>query len=150
MLNSKSFGFEVLGLENNDEEFIAAVDRMIKFTVAIIKGTEELREEIKDYDDIYQVLITDIDFNFWFKVSGGSILYKKGINRAASVRIRYQKDTFVKVLKRELEGTDAFMKGKIKVDGSLTQGLRFTKLFRLFIRYVNKMVQKGTKSLSVL
>ncbi|MHA2401157.1 MAG: SCP2 sterol-binding domain-containing protein [Promethearchaeota archaeon] len=150
MLNSKSFRFAVLALENNDKEFIAAVDRMIKFTVAIITGTEELREEIKEYDDIYQILITDIDYNFWFKVANGSILYKKGINRSASFRIRYQKDTFIKILRRELDGTDAFMKGKIKVDGSLTQGLRFTKLFRLFIRYVNEMVHKGAKSLSVL
>ncbi|MHA1913440.1 MAG: SCP2 sterol-binding domain-containing protein [Promethearchaeota archaeon] len=150
MLDSKSFRSVVLGLEDNNEEFIAAVDRIIKFTVNIIKNSEELSEEIKEYDDIYQVLIPDINYNFWIKVSKGIILYKKGINQAASFRIRYHKKIFIKILKGELNGTDAYMKGKIKVDGDLTQGLRFTKLFRLFIEYINKLVQKGTRTFSLL
>ena len=77
-----------------------------------------------------------MNFNFWLKLSNGSIIYKKGINRSASFRVIYTKDIMVKILKREMYGTDAFMKGIIKVDGDLSQGLRFIKLFRLFIKYL--------------
>ena len=142
MLDSKSFNSVIHELENNDEEFISVLDRVISFAVNIVRDTEELREEIIDYDDIYQILLTDINFNFWFKVSNGSIVYKKGINRSATFKVRYTKDIFIKILKRDMEGTDAFMKGKIKIDGNLSEGLRFIKIFRLFIKYVEKGMRK--------
>ncbi|MHA1932431.1 MAG: SCP2 sterol-binding domain-containing protein [Promethearchaeota archaeon] len=142
MLDSKSFRSVLTDLENNDEEFITALDRVLSFAVNIVKNTEELREEIIDYDDTYQILLTDLNFNFWFKVSHGSIMYKKGINRNATFRVKYSKDIFIKILKREMEGTDAFMKGKIRVDGNLSEGLRFIKIFRLFIKYLENGIQK--------
>jgi putative sterol carrier protein len=140
MLDSKGFRSVIHDLESNNEEFISALNRFIMLAVSIIKNTEEIREEIIDYDDIYQIIITDINFNFWIKVSNGTVIYKKGFNRQASFKVKYNKDVFVKVLKREMSGTDAFMKGKIKVDGNLTQGLRFTKLFRLLLKFINNGV----------
>ena len=83
-----------------------------------------------------------MNFNFWLNVSNGSIIYKKGINRSASFRVKYTKEILIKILKREMYGTDAFMKGIIKVDGDLSQGLRFIKLFRLFLKYLNNGFQK--------
>ncbi len=142
MLDSKSFRSVIHDLENSDEEFIATLDRIISFAVNLVKNTEELREEIIDYDDIYQILLTDINFNFWLKVSNGSIMYKKGINRSATFKVRYTKDIFIKIFKREMAGTDAYMKGKIKVDGNLSEGLRFIKMFRLFIQYVDNGIRK--------
>lgn len=142
MLDSKSFRSVIHDLENNDEEFITVLDRVISFAVSIVKNTEELRDEIIDYDDIYQILITDINFNFWLKISNGSIMYKKGINRSATFKVRYTKDIFINILKRDMAGTDAYMKGKIKVDGNLSDGLRFIKIFRLFIQYVENGIRK--------
>ncbi len=140
MLNSKSFSSVVHELENNDEEFVTTIDRVISFAVNIIRNTEELREEIRDYNDLYQILLTDINFNFWLKVSNGSIIYKKGINRSATFRVTYAKDIFIKILKRDIAGTDAYMKGQIKVDGNLSDGLRFIKIFRLFIKYIENIM----------
>ncbi|MFW9781828.1 MAG: SCP2 sterol-binding domain-containing protein [Candidatus Heimdallarchaeota archaeon] len=137
MLDSRVYKSVVLELNNNNEEFITALDRVIRFAVNIIKNTEELREEIIDYNDIYQIFITDINYSFWIKISHGTVLYKKGINREASFRVKYTKDLLIKILKREMLGSEAYMKGKIKADGDLTQGLRFIKIFRLFIKYVN-------------
>jgi len=142
MLDSKSFRSVIHDLENNDEEFITVLDRIISFAVSIVKNTEELRDEIIDYDAIYQILITDINFNFWLKISNGSIMYKKGINRSATFKVRYTKDLFINILKRDMAGTDAYMKGKIKVDGNLSDGLRFIKIFRLFIQYVENGIRK--------
>jgi len=142
MLNSKSYNSVIHYLENHDGEFIAVLEKIIKFAVNKFKNTEELREEIVDFDDIYQIIVTDVNFNFSLKVANGSIIYKNGINRSASVKIMYTKDTFVRILKREVSGIDAFMKGVIKVDGELSQGLRFTKLFQLFMKYLNNGFQK--------
>ncbi|MFX0163691.1 MAG: SCP2 sterol-binding domain-containing protein [Candidatus Hodarchaeota archaeon] len=142
ILDSKGFRSVVLNLENNTEEFITTLERIIRLGVSIIKNTDELREEIIDYDDIYQISIMDINYHFWFKVSNGTILYKKGINRGATFRVKYKKDIFIKILKREMQGTDAYMKGKIQADGDLTQGLRFIKLFRMFVKYINNGIKK--------
>ncbi|MFX1365064.1 MAG: SCP2 sterol-binding domain-containing protein [Promethearchaeota archaeon] len=137
MLNSKGFSSVIHDLDNQDEEFIAIFDKIIRFVVNKIKNTEELREEIEEYTDLFQFIITDINFNFCLNISHGSVIYKKGINRSASFQIKLNKDILVKILKREISGADAFMRGLIKVDGDLSQGLRFIKLIRLFLKYMN-------------
>ena len=142
MLNSKSFNSVLDDLENHNGEFVDVLDKFIKLAVDKFTSTEELREEIIDYEDIYQILITDIDFNFSLNVSKGSINYKKGVNRNASFRVKYTKDIIIKILKREIYGTDAYMKGIIKVDGDLSQGLRYIKLFRMLIEYLNNGFKK--------
>ena len=142
MLDSKNFKSVIYNLESNNEEFVSALDRVIRFGVNIVNNIEELRKEILDYDEIYQIYITDSNFNFWIKASNGSLLYKKGINRKASFRVRYKKNIFINILKHKMYGTDAFMKGKIKIDGTLTQGLKFIKLFRLFIQYMENGMNK--------
>ncbi len=83
MLESKRFKTVIHDLGNNNEEIIADLNRAIKFIVHYINNTEELREEIRDYDDICQIKISDINFNFWFRLSNGMLYYKKGINRNA-------------------------------------------------------------------
>ena len=142
MLDSKNFKSVIYNLENNNEEFVSALDRVIRFGVNIVNNIEELRKEILDYDEIYQIFITDSNFNFWIKVSNGTLLYKKGINRKSSFRVRYKKKIFINILKHKMYGTDAFMRGKVKIDGTLTQGLKFIKLFRLFIKYMENGMDK--------
>lgn len=142
MLNSKHFNSVLNNLETYDEEFVEVLDKIIKLGVSVARNTEELREEIIDYDAVYQIYITDLNFNFWLKINKGSIIYKKGINRSASFRVKYTKDLIIKILKREMSGTDAFMRGLIKVDGDLAEGIRFTKLFRLFFKYLDQSYKK--------
>ena len=142
MLDSKHFNSVLNNLETYDEEFVEVLDKIIKLGVSVARNTEELREEIIDYDTVYQIYITDLNFNFWLKINKGSIIYKKGINRSASFRVKYTKDLIIKILKREMSGTDAFMRGLIKVDGDLAEGIRFTKLFRLFFKYLDQSYKK--------
>ncbi|HDZ17926.1 hypothetical protein LCGC14_0750480 [marine sediment metagenome] len=142
MLDSKHFNSVLNNLETYDEEFVEVLDKIIKLGVSVARNTEELREEIIDYDAVYQIYITDLNFNFWLKINKGSIIYKKGINRSASFRVKYTKDLIIKILKREMSGTDAFMRGLIKVDGDLAEGIRFTKLFRLFFKYLDQSYKK--------
>lgn len=142
MLDSKKFNSVIHELENKEEQFIAILNKIIKMGVNLLQNTEELREEIMDYDYNCQILITDINFNFWLKISNGSIIYKRGINPNATFTVTYTKDILIKILKREIYGSEAYMKGLIKVDGDLTQGLRYTKVFRLLLKYLNNNFKK--------
>lgn len=142
MLNSKRLNSVLANLESHNDELIVVLDKFIKFAVDKFKNTQDLREEIEEYNDVYQIIVSDLNFNFWLKISKNSIIYKKGINRNASFTVKYTKDIFIKILKREMYGSDAYMKGLIKVDGDLSQGLRFTKLFRMFLVYLNNGFKK--------
>ena len=90
------------------------------------------------FDDIYQTCIFDANLSYWLEVSHGKLHYEKGVNPQALFKMVFSKDLFVKILKDEIGGADAFMKGKIKVEGSLSQGLRYIKLFRTFFKYLSK------------
>ena len=142
MLDSKKYELVIHQLDNKDEEFIAVLDKIIKMGVGLVQNTEELREEILDYDYICQILVKDINFNFWLKISHGNITYKRGINSNATFKVTYTKNILIKILKREIYGSEAYMKGLIKVDGNLTQGLRYTKLFRMLLKYLNNNGKK--------
>ena len=127
---------EEFGRNGNKFEYI--LDKIIKAGVSIINNTEELKEELMGFDDIYQTCIFDASLSYWLEVSHGKLHYEKGVNPQALFKMIFSKDLFIKILKDEIGGADAFMKGKIKVEGSLSQGLRYIKLFRTFFKYLIK------------
>jgi alkyl sulfatase BDS1-like metallo-beta-lactamase superfamily hydrolase len=125
-------------LDVESPKFANILEKIIKAVVKIMNGTEELNEELIGFDDIYQTYVLDADFNYWLEVSDGNLHYGKGVNPKALFSISFNKDILFQILKNKVSGTDAFMKGKINVEGSLSQGLRYIKLFRIFVKYLQK------------
>ena len=125
-------------LDKQSPKFEYVLDKIIKALVNIINNTEELKEELIGFDDIYQTYVTDANFNYWLEVSDRKLSYGNDINPKALFKININKDIIIQILKNEISGTDAFMKGKINVEGSLSQGLRYIKLFRIFVKYLKK------------
>jgi hypothetical protein len=125
-------------LDIDSPKFANVLDKIIKAVVKIMNNTEELKEELIGFDDIYQTYVLDAEFNYWLKVSNGKLHYEKGVNPKALFAITFNKDILIQILKNKVSGTDAFMKGKINVEGSLSQGLRYIKLFRIFVKYLLK------------
>ncbi len=125
-------------LDKDSPKFDYVLDKIIKAVVKIMNNTEELKEELVGFDDIYQTYVVDANFNYWLNVSDGKLSYEKGINPKALFTINISKDIIIQILKNEISGTDAFMKGKINTEGSLSQGLRYIKLFRIFVKYLKK------------
>lgn len=125
-------------LERDKKQFVKVLDKIIKIGVKIFNSAEELQEELVGYDDIYQTYIKDVDFSYWLKVANGKIEYEKGYNPDALFKMNYTSEMVIKILKGEISGTDAFMRGKLNVEGDITQGLRYVKLFRMFFKYIQK------------
>ncbi len=125
-------------LDKDSPKFDYVLDKIIKAVVKIMNNTEELKEELIGFDDIYQTNVIDANFDYWLEVSDGKLSYKKGTNPKALFKIIINKDIIIQILKNEVSGTDAFMKGKINIEGSLSQGLRYIKLFRIFVKYLRK------------
>ena len=125
-------------LDKDSPKFEYVLDKIIKAVVKIMNNTEELKEELLGFDDIYQTNVVDANFNYWLEVSDGKLTYKKGVNPKALFKINIDKDIIIQILRNIVSGTDAFMKGKINIEGSLSQGLRYIKLFRIFVKYLKK------------
>jgi len=138
MVNQNPINLILDDLGKNDKKFEYILDKIIKAIVFIMNNTEELKEELIGFDDIYQTCIFDANLNYWLEVSHGKLHYEKGINPQALFKMIFSKDLFIMILKDEIGGADAFMKGKIKVEGSLSQGLRYIKLFRTCFKYLIK------------
>jgi len=125
-------------LDKDSPKFEYVLDKIIKAVVKIMNNTEELKEELLGFDDIYQTNVVDANFNYWLVVSDGKLTYEKGVNPKALFKINIDKDIIIQILRNKVSGTDAFMKGKINIEGSLSQGLRYIKLFRIFVKYLKK------------
>ena len=124
-------------LEEDKEKFKVILDKVLKFAVATFNSVEELQEELIDIEDIYQAFIDEIDMQYWIKVSDEKMEYHQGVNESASVRAWFTCNLIINILKGEAVGSEAYMKGVIKAHGSLSQGLRYIKLYRAFFRYIN-------------
>jgi hypothetical protein len=136
MLNKSAIDSIFNGVLDDNEKFIAVIDRIINAGVKIINKTEELKEELVGFNGIYQTYIEDADFNYWFKVFEHKLEYKRGEHPDAPFSCYFTKELFIKILKRELSGTEEFLKGRLRVDGDLSQGLKYVKFHRMFFKYL--------------
>lgn len=138
MLSTKSIDGILDKLTNSDQEVVDILDRFIQFGITLIQTTEELREDILDFDELYQFHFSDISFNFWIKVSNGKVTYKKGYNENNSIRIYFTRDLLLKIFKEEIGGTEAYMKGLLKIHGNLSHAFKIKKFLRLLIDYLKE------------
>ncbi|TFG16245.1 MAG: SCP2 sterol-binding domain-containing protein [Promethearchaeota archaeon] len=136
MLNKNTLNSIFKGLLDDNKKFITIIDRIINAGVNLINNTDELREELMGFDGIYQTHIEDADFNYWFQIAEDRLYYEKGEHPEAPFRCYFTKELFIKILMRELSGTEEFLKGKLKVDGDLSQGLKYVKFHRVFFKYL--------------
>ncbi len=144
MLITYSIDSIINKLTDNDQEVVQVLDKFINFGINLIQTTDELLEEIIDFDAVYQFHITDLSFNFWIGVSKGNITYKKGVNKNTSIRIFFTKDLILNIFKGEISGTEAYMKGWMKVHGNLSHAFKVKNFLRLLVDYM-KLVSKCKK-----
>ena len=135
---SKTFNSIIDELETEDTEIVATFTRFLEFSINIIQNTQELREEILDFDNIYQFYVNDINFELWMKISKGSIIYNKGIDDNSDLRIFLTKNLLLRLIKQDITITDAYMKGLLKMQGDISQVVKFRNLVRFYRKYVKK------------
>ncbi|MFX1337405.1 MAG: SCP2 sterol-binding domain-containing protein [Promethearchaeota archaeon] len=146
VLSTYSIDTIINKLNESDQDVVGILDKFIHFGIELIQTTDELLEEIIDIDAIYQFHITDLRFNFWIGVSKGKITYKKGFKNDTSIRIFFTRDLILKIFKGDISGTEAYMKGWMKVNGNLSHAFKVKNFLRLLIDYMN-VISKGKKNI---
>ena len=86
--------------------------------------------------------LTYINFNFWIKISKGSIIYHKGINRDSITKFELPKDLIIKFLKQEMLFSEAYMRGLLKIHGSLSHAIKIKNFMKTLFKYRNYYFNK--------
>ena len=138
MVYSKTFSAIINELETKNIEDIPLLGKFIQFGINLVQSTEELKEELLDYDNIYQVHVNDIDLDFWFKIYKGSFTYRKGINDNSTLKIIFTRQLMLKIIKGEITFTEAYLKGLIEIHGNLSQAVKIRNTINFYFRYLKK------------
>ncbi|MBD3196844.1 MAG: hypothetical protein GF317_17440 [Candidatus Lokiarchaeota archaeon] len=130
----------LLCIEN--EKFEDVLEKFYRAILTFLEEIEEFREEIVDYDDIYQFEVEDIGFYFWISVNNEEIVFERGVNKNYDIKFILSKPLVLKVITKELEGFDAYMRGLIKAKGPLEYALRFKNFLKQIIIYITYFIEK--------
>jgi len=113
--------------------------------IKIFATSKQLKEELVEYDGVYQISITDIDFNCWFKLHRGNITYQKGKNEDSTIKFYIKKDLLLEIIQLKKGASHLYMKGLIKVEGDLSDALKFRKFLDISMKYV-RYITKNQKN----
>ncbi len=120
----------------SNEKFKILINKFLNTLVEILATSNQLKKEFIDYDGIYQICITDINFNCWFKLNKGIIIYQKGINKESNITFYIKKGLLLEIIRLKKGASDSYMKGLIKLKGDLSYALKFRNILNLIVKYI--------------
>ncbi|MGV9199592.1 MAG: SCP2 sterol-binding domain-containing protein [Promethearchaeia archaeon] len=126
-------------------QFKEILFRFINFVISIIENNEELLEEFKERNFIYQLHIRPYDFSFWVSNTDGELNFGGGTNPNPDLLVEMDKEIFIKILEEKIKGRVAYMKGLIKAKGDLTKGMIFINGFEHLFDYLRSEYQEREK-----
>lgn len=85
---------------------------------------------IKDIQKVFQVKLSDVDFNFWVDISNGKIEYDFKIHPAPDVVILMTKKVLTDFILDKIDPAISYMAGKINIIGSVSDALLLGKLLK--------------------
>ncbi len=143
MIDSNAILMMLSSLESSESTFKSAIDKFIRLGIKIANETKEFQEELQLYEDkIYHIYINDIDYNIWLKKIGGfftynNSFYEENSEELSVIHFFLTKTVMKKVITRQMQVADAFMRGLIKIRGKLADGIHARNLLSLFFTYMD-------------
>ncbi|MGG1573890.1 SCP2 sterol-binding domain-containing protein [Fictibacillus sp. NRS-1165] len=89
-------------------------------------------EPIKEMNVIYQYDITDEDYSFQLHLADGTAKVSEGSPDKADCTIQMSFPDFKKMLLGKLNGTVAFMSGKLKIRGDIGKAIKIESVLRQY------------------
>lgn len=119
----------------------AEADDILKSFELIKQITQEvdyLKGDVEESDYTCQVVLSDIDEDYWIKVSKGEVDYKKGKLEEPSFTIKTSKGIGLGLFFGELDANILSPLGKLGVTGNFTQLRLFQELYEDVIEEFKK------------
>ncbi|UYP47233.1 hypothetical protein NEF87_003518 [Candidatus Lokiarchaeum ossiferum] len=115
----------------NDTFTAADVDEFLTVAAEFGNSNEDIQEELEDMGDkSYLFKVEGMD-DFWLKIEGGKLSAGKGSIDSPSLTYSMKEDICVGVLSGKMDSTAVYMKGDLKIEGSLKDGANFVSLLEM-------------------
>ena len=143
MIDSNDILMMLSSLESSESTFKSAIDKFIRLGIKIANETKEFQEELQLYEDkIFHIYINEIDYNIWLKKIGGffthnNSFYEDNSEELSVIHFFLTKTVMKKVITRQMQVADAFMRGLIKIRGKLADAIHARNLLSLFFTYMD-------------
>ena len=89
---------------------------------------DKVKEDFQRFNKIVQFVYPDVDTSYNLKIMGGKAEISEERDLRPNVVITLNSDTFLAIIKKEVNALEAFAAGKIKFKGSMVDLLKLQKL----------------------
>ncbi len=148
MIDTKVIDLVLNALETSEDKFRSSLDKFIKVGIKISNDSEEIRDELRLYNDlIFHLYITDLDLNIWIKSINGVLSYNNNLYEIIPENVHalhsfLSKTTIAKILRQEMTAAEAYLKGFIQVEGELSDAIISKNILNLFFSYINYFMKR--------
>jgi len=108
----------------------------LKLVKEFAETDPEVQDFIKEKNNIYQVKISDIDFNFWVEIEESKIKYGFDIHQSPIVTVLITEEVFTDFLLDKIDPAISYMAGHLNIIGSVSDALFFGKLLIYNLRLI--------------
>ena len=146
MIDSNRISVILQSLESTDEQFKASIDKIIEIGLEVANDSEDFKDEMSCYDDfICHVYIKDLDFNIWVYHNQGQLsyntnYYEKHTNDKKIIHFIMGKEILKKIFYQKIYASEAYMKGFIKIEGSLADAMIVKNVLRYFFKLLRSLI----------
>ena len=139
MSKSNVFKSIISGLIWDGEDFVANYEECLAFIESVVQNSEELQEETHFVDLICQVCVIDLRYNFWLEVSNGKFIYHRGVSNYPELKFVLPNEILLAIFKQNLTVTEVYMKGLIKIQGTLKNLIYIRNFLNNLFNYLQKV-----------
>jgi putative sterol carrier protein len=108
------------------------IDAFMDNAVSFGNANEEIQEELEDMGDkSFLFKVDGLEEDIWLKIDDGKLSTGKGALENPTLLYTLPVDVIVGILDGSEDSTAAYMQGKLKVEGSLSDATAFVSLIEL-------------------
>lgn len=110
-----------------------------EFAKGLFENDSDIPEEFRENEAVFQLTLTDINFNAWIEVKDGKINYKyPAVHPNPTSTLLFKKKAFEDVIFGRLNASVAYMSGQINIRGPMSKAV----LLRKFIYYIKSKLDE--------
>ncbi len=98
--------------------------------VEMANDSDEVQDETEDWDKKIQFDIGG-SADFWIKTKNGQFSMGQGKIEDPDVSMRISEDDAIKMFTGQLDNTDAYLSGKLKIEGSMDDAQKFGSITQI-------------------
>lgn len=123
-------------IQNGTFKVINDFKDYLKLVKNFAETDPDVQDFIREKNKIYQVKISDIDFNFWVEIKELKVLYGFDIHPSPEVTVLITEEVFTDFLLDKIDPAISYMAGHLNIIGSVSEALFLGKLLIYNLRLI--------------